>query len=99
MNIKTEIIDSEKVPKKYTADGDNINPAFEITGLAEDVKSLVLIMEDPDAKRVVGHSWVHWVVFDIPVKNGKALIDEDSVPGKAGESTYKKREYGRPKSS
>ncbi len=69
---------------------------MEICGLPEGTKSIVLVVDDPDAQRVVGYTWIHWVVFDIPVKGDSLIIEEDSIPGKAGESTYKKREYGGP---
>jgi|GEM_PF-1480305 len=35
--------------------------------LLNDVKSYVLIMDDPDAVPVAGKVWVHWVLYDIPV--------------------------------
>lgn len=96
MEIKTEFENGDNIPEKFTADGENVNPMIEVVGLPEDAKSLVLVVDDPDAQRVVGYTWVHWVVFDIPVENQKVVIEENSVPGKAGKSTYEKREYGGP---
>lgn len=50
------------IPAKYSCDGENVNPPLTIDGIPEEAKSLVLIMDDPDAP--VG-MWDHWVVFDM----------------------------------
>ena len=56
------------IPKRHTCDGDDVSPTLEWSGLPRDTKSLVLIVDDPDApdpkapKRV----YVHWVLYDIP---------------------------------
>jgi Raf kinase inhibitor-like YbhB/YbcL family protein len=86
----------DMIPIKNTADGININPKITVSDILPNTKSLVLIVEDPDAKKVCGFTWVHWVVFDIPVIGTKAVIKEDSIPGTSGESTYKKEKYGGP---
>ncbi len=88
--------DDERIPEKYTADGLNVNPPLEIQDLPEGTKSLVLIVGDPDAQRVVGYTWIHWVRFNIPISNDSCLIEENSLPGIAGMSTYKKINYGGP---
>lgn len=37
------------IPQKFTCQGNGINPALIIEGIPEKVKSLALIMDDPDA--------------------------------------------------
>jgi hypothetical protein len=63
------------IPLKYTCDGENINPPLVITGIPENTKSLVLIVEDPDAP--VG-TWIHWTVWNISPATNE--IPENSVP-------------------
>ena len=70
--------DNGNLPAKFTADGQEINPALDIEGIPQGTQSLVLIMDDPDALR---GTFTHWVVYDIPVAD---KIAEDSVPGKQG---------------
>ncbi len=86
----------EKMPEKFTADGENVNPEINISELPENTKSLILVVDDPDAKRVVGYNWIHWVRFNILVDSDTVTLGENSLPGMTGESTYKKAEYGGP---
>jgi len=89
-------VHNEKIPADYTADGKNINPSLRISEIPEGTQSLVLICEDPDARRCCGYTWIHWVVFDIPVEGKVIEIKKDSIPGTPGESTYKKSSYEGP---
>jgi hypothetical protein len=54
---------NQRIPKRYTCDGENINPPLNITGIPQEALSLVLIVEDPDAPQ---RNWVHWMVWNIP---------------------------------
>jgi Raf kinase inhibitor-like YbhB/YbcL family protein len=52
------------IPKKYTCDGgENFSPELKWENAPTGTRSLVLIMEDPDAER---DTFVHWIVYDIP---------------------------------
>ncbi|MFO7676169.1 MAG: YbhB/YbcL family Raf kinase inhibitor-like protein [bacterium] len=56
------------IPAKYSGDGENISPPLEWTGVPEGTASLALVCRDPDAREVAGVTWIHWVVYDIPVE-------------------------------
>ena len=81
---------NEKMPAKYTYDGEDINPPLEIENLPEGTKSLALIVDDPDAPM---KTWVHWVVYDIPPSN---RIEEESIPGKQGVNDSGAKDYHGP---
>ena len=81
---------NELIPSKFTCDGNDVNPTLIIQGLPPDTQSLALIVDDPDAPM---GTWVHWVVFNIPVTN---QIDEDSIPGTQGMNDFRKLDYGGP---
>ncbi|UCG81877.1 MAG: YbhB/YbcL family Raf kinase inhibitor-like protein, partial [Desulfobacterales bacterium] len=38
-----------EIPLRYTCDGEDISPPLEWSGLPEGTKSVVLIVDDPDA--------------------------------------------------
>lgn len=85
--------DGEFIPARYTADGLDVNPPLQISGVPEGAKSLVLIMDDPDAPVGV---WDHWVVFNIPPSVTE--ISENSTPAGAvvGKNSWGRTNYGGP---
>jgi Raf kinase inhibitor-like YbhB/YbcL family protein len=50
------------MPAEYTCDGADISPPLAWSGTPEGTRSLVLIVEDPDAP---GGTFRHWAAFDI----------------------------------
>jgi len=85
---------NSQMPAKYACinyQGQDINPALIINGMPVGTKSLVLIMDDPDAP--VG-TWVHWIVYNIPATT--TSINEDSVPGTQGVNSWGRSDYGGP---
>lgn len=81
---------NSQMPKKFTCEGEDLNPALDIQDAPSGTQSLALIVDDPDAP---GGVWVHWIVFDIPVI---FRIEENSMPGKPGVNTARKRVYHGP---
>ncbi len=58
----------QAIPSAYTCDGDNTSPPLEWSGVPEGTRSLVLIVDDPDAPdpKAPKRTWVHWVLYNIP---------------------------------
>ncbi len=58
----------DKIPSKYTCEGEDVSPPLAFGGVPAGTKSLALIVDDPDApdpkapKRV----WAHWLVYNMP---------------------------------
>jgi Raf kinase inhibitor-like YbhB/YbcL family protein len=84
---------NERIPSKFTCDGQNINPQLRFSEVPEEAKSLVLISDDPDAPM---GTWVHWTVWNIPPETRE--IPEDSVPEGSveGLTSFGKPGYGGP---
>jgi Raf kinase inhibitor-like YbhB/YbcL family protein len=81
------------IPEKYTCDGENVNPALSFEDVPSEAKSLVLIVEDPDAP---SKTWIHWVVYHIDPATKE--IAENSVPQGVdlGMTDFGKPSYGGP---
>lgn len=62
-------VNGGEMPSKYSCDGQNISPALIWGSVPESTQSLVLIVDDPDAPdpRAPKMTWVHWVLYNIPV--------------------------------
>jgi len=76
MKISTKAFSPTRpIPERFTADGMDVNPPLAIGGVPRQAKSLVLIVDDPDAPM---GTWNHWLVWNI--KPGTTSIEEDSVP-------------------
>ena len=66
------------IPRTYSCQGSNINPALVIENILKEAISLALIMDDPDAP---AGTFDHWVVWNIPPVR---VIPENSRPGLEG---------------
>ncbi len=82
-----------KIPVKYTCDGEDISPPLSISNVPADTKSLVLIVDDPDAP--LGN-WVHWLLWNI--NPGTLEIKEAEAPAGSvqGLNSFDKNGYGGP---
>jgi Raf kinase inhibitor-like YbhB/YbcL family protein len=72
------------IPRKFGYKNENHSPPLKFTGVPEGTKSLVLIMDDPDAIGAVGKIWVHWVLWNIDADNTEIkenLVPEGSIEG------------------
>jgi Raf kinase inhibitor-like YbhB/YbcL family protein len=85
-----EFENNQFIPVKFTCEGEDANPALIIDGIPAQTKSLALIVDDPDAP--IG-TWVHWVVYDIPVT---PHIRENSLPGTQGLNNLGQKTYHGP---
>lgn len=84
----------ESIPPRYTCDGENINPLFEIRNVPHEAKNIVLIMDDPDTTS--GGVWDHWILWNISPNT--QYISEDNIPEGVtqGVNSWGHARYGGP---
>jgi Raf kinase inhibitor-like YbhB/YbcL family protein len=71
-----------EIPSRYTCEGEDVSPPLAWTGVPETARSLVLIIDDPDAPdpKAPKMIWVHWVLYNI--SPDVSDLPEDIVPAK-----------------
>ncbi len=90
MEIKSSAFkDGESIPVKYTCEGPNVSPPLQFSEVSSEAKSLVLMIEDPDAE---AKPWVHWLVFNIPPQSKG--FEEGSVAQGAQEGLCNGNTFG-----
>lgn len=57
------------IPALYTCQGRDISPPLSWSGVPAGARSLVLIVDDPDAPDPAAPrmTWVHWLLYNLPV--------------------------------
>jgi Raf kinase inhibitor-like YbhB/YbcL family protein len=70
------------IPARFTCKGDDTSPTLQISGVPASAKSLVLIVDDPDAP---AGTFTHWLVGNLPP--GTKLISAGSTPSGGLEGT------------
>jgi Raf kinase inhibitor-like YbhB/YbcL family protein len=92
----------EAIPRKYTADGENISPPLQWVNEPPQTRSFVLIVDDPDAPdpRAPQRTWVHWILYDIPAGTHDLPADaaKHGLPPGAleGSNDWRRGSYGGP---
>lgn len=75
--------DNKIIPIKFTCLGENSSPELHWKIVPQSaIKSYVLIVDDPDAQRVVGRTFVHWIVL----LDGRVTELPEGISSKKGSS-------------
>jgi len=93
---------NEDIPPEFTCDGLDVSPPLEWSGVPEQAKSLVLVVEDPDAPDPAAPKmvWVHWLLYNLPPTTTsfeQGITGGDLPPGaKEGINNWQQKGYGGP---
>ncbi len=91
-----------EIPPRYTCDGEDISPPLQWTGIPPGTRSLVLIVDDPDAPDPAAPKmvWVHWVLYNLPPETSglpEGVADSQLPPGtQQGLNDWKRTGWGGP---
>lgn len=92
----------QAIPTRYTCEGDDVSPPLAWHGVPAGARSLVLIVDDPDAPdpRAPRMTWVHWVLANLPAATGglsEGVASTDLPAGTIeGRNDWKRTGYGGP---
>lgn len=93
---------NQSIPARYTCEGANVSPPLAFANVPAGAKSLVLVVEDPDAPdpKAPKLVWDHWLLYNLPPAAAslpEAVTSEQLPKGTLqGKSSWKKTGYGGP---
>lgn len=85
-----DIINNHDIDIKYTLYGANVLPKFYVSNIPSNAVELVFICYDTDAIKVVGTTWIHYLVYNISPINGE-------INGTLGTNSFGTVKYDGPK--
>ncbi len=93
-----------EIPARYSCEvkGREVSPPLAWSGVPGAAKSLALIVDDPDAPdpKAPQRTWVHWVLYDLPVTATglpAGVEPADLPPGtREGKNDWHRTGYGAP---
>ena len=93
--------DGGAIPARFTCDGADVSPPLAWSGAPAGTKSYAFILDDPDAPDPAAPkmTWVHWVLYDIPVDlHGLSEGASKQLPAgtREGVNDWKRSGYGGP---
>jgi len=93
----TAFDDGGEIPREHGYAEANTNPPLRISEVPDAAVSLVLIVDDPDAREPAGKVWDHWLVWNVAPDIGE--IPEGWTPADAveGQNDFGEIGWGGPK--
>jgi Raf kinase inhibitor-like YbhB/YbcL family protein len=89
-----------RIPQKYTCEGSNVSPPLAWSDVPPGAKSLVLIVDDPDAPDPAAPrvTWVHWLLYNLPAGSTGLPEAVQSLPNgtREGMNDWQRLGYGGP---
>jgi len=90
------------IPTIHTCDGKDVSPPLAWSGVPPGAKSLVLVVDDPDAPDPAApqRTWVHWVLYNIPPSASQLAqgVTAHDLPAgtREGSNDWQRTGYGGP---
>ncbi|SPE34501.1 conserved hypothetical protein [Burkholderiales bacterium] len=100
--ISTAFGHGASIPRRFTCEGEDRSPPLSWSGIPAHARSLVLIVDDPDAPDPAAPqmTWVHWVLYNLApdtvgLEEGVKLL---ALPAGTllGKNDWKRTGYGGP---
>ena len=98
--MSAAFLNAAEIPSKHTCEGKDLSPPLSWSGVPAGAKSFALIVDDPDAPDPAAPkmTWVHWVLYNLPVSatalpEGAANLPAGTLEGL---NDWKRTGYGGP---
>lgn len=92
MLLESPAFEAEQtIPKKFTCDGEDVSPPLMIQDVPNGAKSLVLIVDDPDAPK---GTFVHWLAWNLDPASEEVI--EGFAPPVQGRNDFGELDYRGP---
>ena len=86
-----DIREGHNINNKFTPQGNDISPAFLVSGISPKSKSLAFVLNDPDAPNGL---FTHWAVVNI--STALTIIEAGAVPGEEITNSWGEKKYKGP---
>ena len=100
--VSSAFTDGQPIPRQYTCEGSDTSPPLAWSGIPAGTRSLVLIVDDPDAPDPAAPrmTWVHWLLYNLPPDSGGLPqgVQPGALPAGTlqGVNDWKRTAYGGP---
>lgn len=98
----TAFEDGGEIPSRFTCEGEDVAPDLSWSELPDGTRSLVLIIDDPDAPDPAAPKmvWDHWLLYGLPPSSGglPQAVTLDALPAgtREGVNSWGRTGYGGP---
>jgi Raf kinase inhibitor-like YbhB/YbcL family protein len=81
------------IPERFTCEGKDMSPTLKIDGVPKEAKSLVLIVDDPDAP---GGNFTHWLMWNVVPDLTEIAANRPPSHAVQGVNDFGKSKYSGP---
>jgi Raf kinase inhibitor-like YbhB/YbcL family protein len=94
MNLSSpDFSEGGNIPERFTCEGKDMSPTLKIDGVPKEAKSLVLIVDDPDAP---GGNFTHWLMWNVVPDLTEIVANRVPSHAVQGVNDFGKSKYSGP---
>jgi Raf kinase inhibitor-like YbhB/YbcL family protein len=91
--LSPDFSDGGNIPERFTCEGVDVSPTLTIDGVPKETKSLVLVVDDPDAP---GGNFTHWLMWNVAPNLTEIVGNKPPPQAVQGVNDFGKNKYSGP---